>query len=219
MVQVKLSNEIVSIHGKSGGNYFKSGSDGQHMQAMPRVVRYARSESQMFGIDGYSGMAALWQLALLGAFWAIWGAFALAHYFRGKRITGYNWYIHYWLLFPEAESLPFWKPPRAPGDLPAHIVTFQGRQMFRQHPDDWPADSPAGYYWETIPWKGKPAYRTDDIRHFIWWNGTTWVLSQGIDFEPHGSTWYQHDPTIIGYFRNPVTNTYAHCYYGKRPGL
>jgi len=222
---MKLSGELVSLRGRFGGVYFKNDKGTQHVQAMPRHVRYARSGIQLANTDAYSTLAALWGLALICFFTVAWAAYAAAHYFitssgESKRISGYNWFMHYWLLFPETEQLPYWKPPHSPGDLPSHIVTYKGKQMYYLTPDSWESHSPGGYYWDSgIPWNGETTFRTDDILHFLWWNNTNWVLSQGVGYEPVGLTFYNTSPGIIGYYQNPIDKTRAHVYFGKRPGL
>lgn len=224
MVQVKLNRSIVSIHGRHGGNYFKRGVDGTHLQAMPRNVYNVRAGPQMAGVSNYSGMAAIWHLALLTFFWAAWHAFALVNLFtdddgRSKKITGYNWYIHYWILFPEEERLPFWQPPRKRGDLPSYIVTWQGLTMYRKTPDVWPAHCSAGYYYPGLEWNGAPSYRTDDMHWFLWWTGVSWCLSLGLDFEDPATTYYSDGIEINDWYRNAANNSWAHVYVGCRPGL
>lgn len=220
MALIKLSREIVSIRGRFGGVYFKSGPDGQHVQAMPRFVKYPRVGVQGDYVSKFTGVAAIWLLALLGAFGAAWAAYALVYWFIGekgerKRLTGYNWYIHYALMFPEADPLPFWKPPHSPGDLPNYVCTYRGRWMYERVPADWGADCPAGYFWEGIPWNGKPSYKTDNYEWHIWWKDPEWIVSTGPGFEPVGKTFDGDDGTIGGYYQNRVTKLYAHVYIGR----
>lgn len=233
MALIKTSNEIETIRGRFGGVYFKTGPDGKHVQAMPRTVRYTRSAAQKggygaglefssFGIDGFSSLASLWMLALLAFFSAAWAAYALVFYFttktgERKRITGYNWYIHYGLAFPECERPAFWKPPHSPGDLPDLITVYKGRWTYEHPPTEWPADCCSGYFWEGIEWNGKPSYKTDDVKWLIWWNGIKWVLSPGLGYEPAGLTFYEMTGAMKGYYWNPVTKKYAHVYAGKPP--
>jgi len=235
MALAKLSNEIISIRGRFGGVYFKKSPDGQHIQAWPRLVNYTRSPAQRggfgpfspflgFGIEGYSGSAALWLAALIATFGAAWAAYAIAYVFskpgkEGKHISGYNWYIYYALAFAECEHPPFWKPPHSPGDLPAYIVAYRGRWQYEHAPDEWPAEACGDYYWEGIGWQGKPSYKTDDFNWHIWWRGDLWVVSPGPGFEPEGLTYYrtelENGSKITGYYKNPVTKKLAHVYFGS----
>lgn len=233
MALIKTSSEIQSIRGRFGGVYFKTGQDGKHIQAMPRVWDYARSTAQLggfseessftsAGIHGYSGLAAFWGLALLGFFASAWAAYSLAHLFfgpnsQGKRITGYNWYLHYGLAFPECERPPFWKPPHSPGVLPNFIATFRGEWIYHEAPKDWPVDCCAGYYWPGVPWNDKPSYKRDDLEWFLWWKDPNWVLSPGPGFEPAGKTFYSDASQINDYYYNPVTGHRSNVYWG-RPG-
>lgn len=225
MVQVKLSNEIRELRGKFGGVYFKTGRPGQHIQAMPRNIRYMRIGAQGRYRDAYSAAGAFWALALIAFFGTLWAAYALANLFtdrngESKRISGYNWYVHYALTFPERDEFhPFWKPPHAPGDLPNYVTVYRGRWMYEHTPPELPDDCPGGYYWESpIPWNGKPAYRTDDYNWHIWWTGTVWALSPAPGFEPADKTFYSSSGEITGWYDNPVTHKTAHVYNGKRPG-
>lgn len=233
MALIKTSSDILTIRGRFGGVYFKTGPDGKHVQAMPRHVNYARSDLQkgstgslgnfsVSGISGFSYLAVLWMMALLAFFSAMWAAYALIHYFtteKGERkhITGYNWYIYYGLAFPECERPAFWKPPHSPGDLPDYIAVYQGSWTYEHPPTEWPADACTGYFWEIGDWNGEPRYGTDDLNWHLWWTGTQWCLSPSPGFEPAGLTFYEMTGEMKGYYWNPVTKKYAHVYRGKRP--
>jgi len=223
MVQVKLSNRIVSIRGRYGGVYFKKDGGTQHIQAMPRIVNYPRVGPQGRYRDAYSAAGAFWALALIAAAGVLWFAFAAAYWFskpgkEKKKISGYNWYIHYALTFPERDEFhPFWKPPHAPGDLPNYVVTYRGKWQYHRETKDWPADACGGYYWESpVPWNGKPAYRTDDYNWHIWWTGTVWAISPAPGFEPPDKTFYSPTPDETDWYTNPITHLSAHVYNGKR---
>lgn len=220
MALIQTDDSIVEIRNRFGGVYFKKGPDGQHVQAMPRHVKYQQSEIQFGGTSGFSSATWLWGLALLGWFASLWAAYALLYWFtkeerEPKRISGYNWYIYYAMQFPEAERPPFWKPPHEPGDLPDYIVTFKGYWTYEHSPPDHPAESPFGYYWRKGEWLGKDYYGTDDFEWFVWWNGSKYVLSPSVDFEPPGLTFYSTGTNIIDYYNNPVTHSWAHVYIGK----
>ncbi len=230
MAQVKMSPDILSVHGRFGGVYFKHGPDGQHIQAMPRAVRkskmlYPRTYggnpkwSQAFGIIAWTGMTAFWMLGLLSFFGAAWAAYALVYLFIGKkgeskRISGYNWYMHYAMMFPEEDYFPFWKPPRAPNDLPYYYVVYRGRWQYEHTPPEWPAECPADFYWKGIPWNGKQSYKSDDYEWHIWWKDPVWCISRGPGWEEVGKTFYSPDDNIEGYYKNPVSKRLAHVYFG-----
>lgn len=221
MVQVKLSSEILEIRGQSGGVYFKTGRPGQHIQAMPRHVNYSRIGTQGRFRDAYSAAGAFWALALIAAFGTTWAAYALANLFidrngESKRITGYNWYIHYALTFPEAEALPFWKPPHAMGVRPDYFAVVKGRWMYHLEEPDWPDYCCGGYYWYDGEWNGKPEYKTDDRVWWIWWKDPHWVISWGLDIELPDTTYYSVGDNINDYYYNPVQKTYAIVYIGTR---
>lgn len=219
------------MRGRFGGVYFKTGPDGKHIQAMPRVWRYTRSPAQQgkwetrspflgFGMDAWTGASAIWMMALL-AFWgAAWATFALIYYFTRepgdeKHITGYNWFMHYAMRFPEAERPPFWQPPHAPNDLPSFIALYKGMWTYEHDPLEWPADACTGYYWPSIPWNDKLSYKTDDFNWHIWWKDPMWVVSPGPGFEPEALTFYSSGAEIVDYYRNPVTKKWTHVYFGN----
>lgn len=232
MAQIKLAPGIISIHGSFGGVYFKRGSDGQHVQAMPRAVRkykmlyprtYSRNPgwSMAYGINAFSGMAALWSLALLAFFGAAWAAYALVYMFidpsgEKKRISGYNWYMHYAMMFPEADYFPFWKPPHAPDDLPHYVGVYRGHWQFEHIPFEWPVDCCGGFFWPGMDWNNKPSYRTDDYEWFIWWRGDFWVVSKSLGWEDPPTTFYSPGTEIKAWYYNPVSKKYAHIYPGRR---
>jgi len=231
MAQVTLAHGIESVHGRFGGVYFKHSPDGQHIQAMPRAVRKSRmlyprtfgessKWSMGFGISAFTGMAGLWMLALLSFFGAAWVAYALVFWFfdrsgARKKISGYNWYMHYAMMFPEEDWFPFWKPPRAPNDLPEYIATYEGMWMYEHTPPEWPADCCGGFYYPGMVWNGEPSFRTDDYEWFLWWRGDVWVLSKSLGWEDPPTTFYSIDPGIRGYYKNTVTKKYGHVYFGK----
>lgn len=231
MALIKLGPEITEIYGRFGGVYFKRGPDGQHIQAMPRIWHYPQSPAQLGewgegspfgsgGIKGFSGASALWMLALLGFFGALWTAWALANLFmtdRGeeKHITGYNWYIHYAMRFPEAERPPFWKPPHAINDLPAFIITYRDTWMYAHDPTEWPVSCPGDYYWRGTEFNGKPFYKNDDLTWYIWWDNTNWIVSEGVDYKGVGMTFVSGGADIVDYYQNPVSKRYSHVYFGN----
>jgi hypothetical protein len=233
MALAKLSGAIVSIRGRFGGVYFKAGPDGQHVQAWPRIRKYVRSPAQEgawehmspflgFGIKGFTGSAALWMAACVAFFGAAWAAYALVTLFMAsgkepKKISGYNWFIHYALAFPEAERPPFWKPPHAPGDLPHYISVYQGRYTYETSPDGWSDDCASAYYWPGMMWNGKRSYRDDDFNWFLWWDGADWICSPSLDFKPPNKTFVSTTGDIRGYYQCAATLKYTHVYYGKPP--
>lgn len=221
MALVKLSGDIVEVHGQLGGVYFKRGTDGQHVQAMPRTVRYQRSVPQMMGVNAWTGMSALWMMALVFSYMAGWALFALLHDFisddgESKKLTGYNWYMHYAMMFPEADTLPFWQPPHRPGDLPHYISTCGGQWMYAHAKDDWPNWMAGGMYWPGMDYNGAPSFRTDDYEWFIWWKDPVWAVSKSLGWEPPNTTYYSPDGEIEGWYKNPVTNRFTHVYGGRR---
>lgn len=219
MVRVKTTDKILSIHGRCGGNYFKTEKGQIHLQRMPRHVRRAHSPAALPGINRFSGVAAIWGLLLMAGFWLAWQAFAAIYTFvdddgNEKQITGYNWYIYYAMLLPEEERLPYWKPPHSPGELPEYIASYKGIWTFNHAEEDWPAHSPSDYYWPRMEWNGKPAYGTDDNEWFLWWNGTEWIISPGFDYEPLGLTWHSGGDNIQGWYTEPVSHDRTHVYIG-----
>lgn len=161
-------------------------------------------------------------MALLGFYGALWLEYAITYYFmtedqRKKKITGYNWFIYYALAFPEAQRPPFWKPPHSPGDLPDYICTYQGTWTYEHSPPEWPAWSPAGYYWYRGDFNGEPSYRTDNYNYYLWWRGDVWVLSKVLGMEEPTTTFYSPTSEIRARYLNPVKNKRAHVYFGKPP--
>ncbi len=231
MALVKTSSDIVFIKGQLGGVYFKRSPTGLHVQAMPRVVRYARSPLQQggfgehspficSGISGFSAMSWIWMMALTVFFSAAWAAYAIAFYFttrdgEEKRITGYNWFVSYAFMFPEEQHPPFWKPPHAPGDLPDLIVLYKGLWSYEHAPIGMPNEYCTDYYWESRWVYGKPSYVNDDKTWYIWWGDPYWTVSPEPGVVVPGVTFFNDVPDIRGYYRNPWTKKYAHVYLGK----
>ncbi|MCK5616905.1 hypothetical protein KAR91_84365 [Candidatus Pacearchaeota archaeon] len=231
MALVILGPQIKLIRGRFGGVYFKSGPDGQHIQKMPRVWHYPRTPAQegawghgsgffSTGAKGFSGASALWMLALLGFFGALWVTWALANLFitkegGEKHITGYNWYIHYAMRFPEAERPPFWKPPRAVNDMPAFIVTYRNTWTYEHTPLEWPGESPTDYYWEYATYNDKPAYLGDDRKWWLYWEDPIWVLSTVLGEKPAGFYYESSGGDIVDYYQNPVSKRFSHVYFGN----
>ncbi len=221
MAQAKLGNPIVSIRGRYGGVYFKTGRLGQHIQAMPRHVNYTRAGKQLALTEGFSSMSAFWLLACLVYFGAAWAAFALLYLFtdkRGekKRISGYNWYIHYALTFPETDEPHFWAPPPSPYALPDYVISSGTTWHLEHAPPDWPADAPYGYFYVETDWNGKPWYANYVFTWFLWWKDPYWVVSTDLGWEVPGLSFHSPGPEIQDYYRNPVTKKYCHVYAGKR---
>lgn len=233
MALVKTDNTIVSIRRRFGGVYFKTGSDGIHVQAMPRRIMYTRSyaqrgcgnpksEGSFFGIDGFSTLTTFWMLVLLGLMAAAWAAYALKNKFttktgEQKRITGFNWYIHYGLTLGKEEGWPFWKPPHAPGELPEYHVNYMGYWIYEHNPTEWPEDCCADQYWVRPDFNGYPAYVNDARNWNIWFNGERWVISKLLGMEEEQTTFYRSDVenghSINGYYYNDFTHKWAHCYF------
>lgn len=221
MVQVKLSNHILSIRGRCGGVYFKKDGPVQHIQAMPRIVHYQRVGLQLFYTRQYSGAAIWWLMALLGFYAAYWAGFAAIWLFtdkegRQKKISGYCWYIHYTMTFPETDEPHFWAPPHSPYDLPEFVVSSGTTWHLELTPPDWPDTFPGGYYWYDGEYNGKPEYKTDDRKWWLWWKDPCWVVSWGLGIELPNSTYYSAGPAIKDYYRNPTTGKYCHVYGGNR---
>lgn len=220
MVQVKLSNEILSIRGRFGGVYFKTGKPGQHIQAMPRIVKYTRSPLQTQSITGYSGAACFWIMALVAYFALDWAVFGASYLFakpgkKAKRISGYCWYIHYALTFPETDEPHFWGPPHSPYDLPDYVCSSGTTWHLRYTPSEFPSDYPGGYYWKKEEWNGKPFYRTDDMIWCLWWDDTRWALSLALGEYIENFTYYSPGDKIWDWYQNPDTGKRVHVYIGK----
>lgn len=222
MVQVKLSNQIVSIRGRYGGVYFKTGRPGQHIQAMPRHIHYTRSALQSPGIAAYSLMADIWGLVLVAAFSLLWLLFALAWLFskRGKKpkkITGYNWYVHYGLTRPETGAPPFWKPPRSPTDLPDFYAVVEGMKQYRIKESLWPLYFCGGYYYVEGKFNGRWWFKEPDRLWYIWWKDPMWVISKTLGFEEPQTTYYSVGDKVNDTYINPVRSITARIWIGKAP--
>lgn len=230
MALLKLDNNILLIRGRFGGVYFKKDRYGQHVQAWPRVISYTRSEAQIgafghfspfesSGISGYSGAADLWVLALIAFFGATWAAYAMYNLFttntgEKKRISGYNWYIYYALAFPEEERPPFWKPPHSPGELPQCIVLLKGREAYKTGPPGREDYDPTEYYWFDGWYGDYPTFTSDDKEHYLWFNGSNWVLSKAVGNQDPNYAFISDGSEIFDYYRNSVHNKWSHVYQG-----
>lgn len=221
MALVKTENPIVSIRGRCGGVYFKQGSDGQHIQVMPRHVKYARHGYQLAYTNQYTVMSILWALILIAGFVLIWIAFALAWLFskRGKepkRITGYNWYVHYGLTREETDAPPFWKPPRSPSELPDFYAVVEGMKQYRIAEHLWPLYFCGGYYYEERTFNGRPWFKDTDRQWYIWWKDPMWVISKTLGWEDPPTTYYSVGAVINDTYNNPVQGITARVWIGSR---
>lgn len=233
MALVKTDNTILSIRGRFGGVYFKTGPDGQHVQAWPRNIKYTRSNAQMgsgsiiphssaSGIAGYSAVAYLFGLACIAAFALIWAAFGLAYLFltKGrelKHITGYNWFMHYGLAYPEENRPPYFRPPHSPSERPSFIALYKDEWTYHHAPEDWPDECPSNNYYEWEIYNDRLSYRADEGKWSIWWKDPVWVISPGTGWEPAGKTFYSPGGLITDYYLNPVTGSKTHVFLGRLP--
>lgn len=222
------------MRGRFGGVYFKTGPDGQHVQVMPRSVRYNRSPLQRgaaghlspfaaTGIQGFSMAAYLFGLACIAAFSLLWAIFAGIYWFttktgEKKKITGYNWFIHYAEGYPEAHRPPLFQPPHTPTEAPSYIALYKDMWTYHHAPEDWPDECPSGQYYEGEIYNDRLSYKTDDFKWHLWWKDPIWVLSPGTGWEPVGMTFYSPGPLITDYYTNPVTGNQTHVYLGRPPG-
>ena len=213
MALVKTTKAIVTIRGRCGGNYFKHSPDGQHIQAMPRHVKFAHSEARMFGVKGMSFASPIWMLALIAGYAIAWAGFAAYHYFTSEtsgphRISGYNWYIHYAMIFPETERPPMWRPPAGPYQLPNFIATgYRDLEMYYITQEQWPAWWPFDYFTDRGQTHlGDIVYETDNGIWFLWWNGERWIVSRGAGNVEIGWTWFGTTFEINGQYHNPGRN-------------
>lgn len=222
MAVVKTDGTLRALRGRCGGVYFKTQRGKILIQAMPRHVKYAHPPAQSVGIGAYTDMSAIWMMALLGAFWAAWQLFALVHLFTDKRgekknITGYNWFLHFNMLFPEEIRPPMWKPPNAPYALPDFICTYQQRWIYEHTPGTWPVYCPADYYYEFMMGPEKMTYSNATHTWFLWWDAPRWILSIDVGVTPAETTFYGTGPNPVGLYHNPFQNKYANMYLGHPP--
>lgn len=219
MSLIKLSSEILDIKGRFGGVYYARDKSGLHIRARPRFHAYPHTKPQSPGIGGFSVASAFWHLLLLSLYGAAWATFALIHLFRGKdgrekHITGFNWYIYYALIFPEAESFPLWAPPHTPTRLPEYVATYDGTWQYHHLPEQWPVWCPGGYYWQMGIYNGKDYYRTDDWIWFLWWKDPQWVLSRALGGEDPFTTYYYTGVAASGWYYNAAHDRWTHVYLG-----
>ncbi len=222
MVQVKLSNQIASIRGRCGGVYFKKDGGVQHVQAMPRHVNYARHGVQLRYTNAYSAMALVWALVLVAGFALAWFAFALAWIFRKKgkepkKISGYNWYVHFALTREETEAPPLWKPPRSPTNLPDFYAVCEGMAQYRIAENLWPLYFCGGYYYQGATFNGKPWFKDPDRSWYIWWKDPMWVISKALGWEDPATTFYSVGAVINDTYHNPVQGINARVWIGLTP--
>lgn len=238
----KLGNGIIDMRGKFGGVYFKRGTDGQHVQALPRRVRYTtwpnsgaqergilKAKTRGFGsglkgflngVGMFSAMAGIWLAILLLAMGVLWSGFALHNLYvdktgRGKKISGYNWFMHFALAGEGGNQLPFWKPPHAQHDRPDFYVVYKGRWMYDHAPEEWPDETPSDYYWLIGELNGKNWYATDNRRWNIFWDGSDWCMTQAPGEWVPDVSWKSVDDEPFGYYQNPDTGSFSHVYNGK----
>lgn len=219
MALIKTNSSIVSVRGRFGGVYFKTGKDGIHIQSMPRTVNYMRMGVQGLRRDRFSAMAWLWMLALLGAMGGLWLVFGLVNVFtdkkgQQKKMSGFLWYMYYSMMFAEAEQLPFWKPPHAVGDEPAFYVGLGTPWMYEHIPAEWPDYHPLDYFWEGTFYNEHKTYNTDNLKWFLWWDGTGWTITTGVGYKEPPYVWDSVEGTIYGYYYNSVKKTKVKCYIG-----
>lgn len=230
MVLAKTGNGIISIRGRSGGVYYKKGRDSQHIQAMPRTVNYNRVGAQMILTSRFTFVAMVWMLKLVAGYALLWAAFALAWLFskknkEPKKISGYNWYIHYSMRPASGERPPIvpiewwippplWKPPPLPAKPPDILVTTQGMYTYRHSPDEWPDTHPSDNYWYWGEWNNKPCYESENRKWVLWWDDTRWAISTHVGQYVQNYTYYSYGINMYDTYLNPDTNEYCDVFIG-----
>lgn len=233
MALIKLGPEIISLRGRCGGIYYKKDKSGQHIQKMPRYWNYTRTPAQVggwgwgspfaaSGISGFSGASLFWLAALVASYAIIWALFALAYLFytlkgERKRITGYNWYLHFALGYPRAKRPPLWKPPKTPTEFPDRIAVYEESWSYERREIDFPDESPTAYYDFGGFFNGQNYYLAKEEGWELWWKDPVWVLSPGRGQEPAGKTYYSEGAESVGIYINPVTGSNTHVSLGAPP--
>jgi len=171
--------------------------------------------------------ALLWGAILIASYSAAWSAFALAWYFitkagEKKKITGYNWFVHYFLIRDPLLDGHLWRPLPEPFGYPNFVVTYNGLWIYQRHPATWPAECPADYY-NIIPdtwYQGKQVYRGDVRGWYLWWSLYEWILSPqiGVKTPCHHYLGKKWRVKIRGRYTSPCTGSYADVFFGA-PGI
>lgn len=226
MALIKTTNDIVSIRGRLGGVYFKAGSPGTHIQAMPRHVNYNRTGLQGDRRSGFSGLAGFWWLALVAGFYTAWGLYAYTHDFikEGRpagKVSAYNWFINYGMICLDNGSPPYWHPPHHPGDLPFFMAIYRGNWSYHIDQKDWPWWNPGGYYYRFGVYNGHDYFTVDPHTWFLWYKGPMWVISPYPGLEPDTDTWYNTrlGGGLYGHYRSSIREFDLHVYYGSPESL
>lgn len=181
MALVKTDNTILELRGRFGGVYFKKDSAGQHIQAMPRTVRYTRTGIQGKGVAGFSMIAGLWALALVLAFIPAWIMFAFVFTWLTASgvyitLTCWNWFVHYNQYRALMDYNPYWAPPRSPTDLPDRVCMTEHTLPFTTPPPFGPYDCTAYYQYAGI-YNDKGFWESYDKNWYIWYKDEHYYIS------------------------------------------
>lgn len=220
MALIKTDNTIISIKGKFAGTYFKSGKDGIHCQAWPKQRSFTRSAQVTYGIMAFSSCASAWVLLLIVAWAAAWSLFGAENYYEmpnglRKRISGWMWFVHINMRFPECQQLPMWKPPFSLSDFPDIYVVFRGYWSYNNPVEEWPEYSPMGYFWKSGSINGRYYYEDEKRIWYLWWNGRQWIISRTLGFYEPCFTWYGETKYMYGRFREPCSGHSSKAFYGN----
>lgn len=181
MALAKTANGITSIHGSCGGVYFKKDSSGQHIQAMPRSIRKISMESPVIAPSS-PGSRAAWIAATSDAAWAwlivaalgflpYWKDFMDAYLYEGntglgqKRISHYNWFMHFNISRKARRKIPWIRPPKSPSELPDAVST-----------SEYPDMEYTNFYVRGT-YNGKTLYESQNGQWFCWWLDPSWIIS------------------------------------------
>jgi hypothetical protein len=202
MAICKTDNSIKSIRGRFGGVYFKKDNAGQHIQVMPRSIRKASLESPMIAPespelnraamrDAFSGAAWWWMLVIALAAITGWVLFAGEFTYgldedRQKKISGYNWFMHFNVIRNAKGKPPRIHPPNSPSDLPVAEATSG------YNPLNYSNFYDAGMY------NGKKLYKSQDGKWYTWWLDPSWVISNQPGQAEEPPYWFRLDESEFG---------------------
>jgi hypothetical protein len=193
MALAKLSNRVLSMHGRFAGQYFKHDNAGQHIQAHPRTIKVFSTGRRAAWAQSFTAIATLW-IAAIGPYVIFWDIFASGNIFgrpgkEPKFLTGYNWFCHYNVGRLYALRNPYYKPPRSSKWLPDYVIQFEV----------YPSPNNNMYKQSTLI-NGKPWYREQFVERCLWWYMDRWIISHTTG-DPHAILrWERIGEDPIGYY-------------------
>jgi len=209
MALIKTDITITDIRGQFGGVYFSRDKTGLHIRKMPRNWRKlsytfpdyppnSPKGSRAAYIKSWTNVARFYRDFAIGVYGplAIWHAIEKLFHkgkAKGKKLTGYEWFMYYNIPRNVRGKHIYSYPPRAHDELPSYVLT--GKILEPQAQNLYKA--PGQYYGQD--YYVREGTDTDVGLGFLWFKDGFWYITSmlGDPLPPH--YWYHEgdDPTGV----------------------